>query len=162
MDCSPPGFSIHGILQARILEWVSILFSQGSSQSRDWTQVSHVAGGFFLFTVWATRGSSYSQASTKIEQDMMKPRGALGNHYQLQSWRGKKRKDVSSTREKTALWKGLPGGSQGLQGRKVTTQRGKSKDPDLSLLPSSDDLPVTDPNPKLKDDEAQMILLGTV
>ena len=45
MDCSPPGSSIHGILQARILEWVAILFSRGSSQPRDRTQVSHIAGG---------------------------------------------------------------------------------------------------------------------
>ena len=51
VDWSPPGSSIHGILQARILEWVAISFS-GSSQSRDWTQVSHIAG--LCFTVWAT------------------------------------------------------------------------------------------------------------
>ena len=42
MDCSPPGFSVHGILQARILEWVAIPFFSRSSQPRDWTQVSHV------------------------------------------------------------------------------------------------------------------------
>ena len=53
IDCSPPGSSVHGILQARILERVAILFSRGSSQSRDQTQFSHIAGGFF--TVWATR-----------------------------------------------------------------------------------------------------------
>ena len=40
MDCSPPGSSVHGILQACILEWVSISFSRGSSQGRDQTQVS--------------------------------------------------------------------------------------------------------------------------
>ena len=40
MDCSPPGCSVHGILQARILEWVAVPFSRGSSQSRDWTHVS--------------------------------------------------------------------------------------------------------------------------
>ena len=43
----------HGILQARILEWIVFPFSRGSSQPRDWTQVSHIAGGFF--TSWATR-----------------------------------------------------------------------------------------------------------
>ena len=43
--------SVHGILQARILEWVAISFSRGSSQPKDWTQVSHIAG----FTLWATR-----------------------------------------------------------------------------------------------------------
>ena len=53
MDCNPPGSSVHGILQARTLEWVAIPFSGGSSQSRDQTQVSRTAGGFF--TSWATR-----------------------------------------------------------------------------------------------------------
>ena len=40
MDYSPPGSSVHGILQARILEWVATLFSRGSSQPRDWNQLS--------------------------------------------------------------------------------------------------------------------------
>ena len=40
MDCSPLGSSVHGIFQARILEWVAISFSRGSSRPRDWTQVS--------------------------------------------------------------------------------------------------------------------------
>ena len=40
MDCSLPGSSVHGILQARLLEWVTILFFRASSQPRDWTQVS--------------------------------------------------------------------------------------------------------------------------
>ena len=53
MDCSLPGFSVHGILQVRILEWVAIPFSRGSSPNRDRTQVSHIAGRFF--TVRATR-----------------------------------------------------------------------------------------------------------
>ena len=53
MDCSPPGASVHGMLQARILQWVAIPFSRGSSQPRDWTEVSCTAGEFF--TVWATR-----------------------------------------------------------------------------------------------------------
>ena len=52
MDGSPPGSSVHGILQARILDWVAISSFKGSSQHRDWTQVSHIAGGFF--TIWAT------------------------------------------------------------------------------------------------------------
>ena len=53
LDCSPPGSSVHGILQARILEWFAISFSRGSSQPRDRTQVSHIVGRFF--TTWATR-----------------------------------------------------------------------------------------------------------
>ena len=42
VDCSLPGFSVHGILQARILEWVAISFSRGSSSPRDRTRVSHI------------------------------------------------------------------------------------------------------------------------
>jgi len=45
--CDPMDFIVHGILQARILEWVVILFSRGSSQPRDQTQVSHIAGRIF-------------------------------------------------------------------------------------------------------------------
>ena len=44
MDCSPPDSSVHGILQARILHWVAIPFSRGSSQLRNQTQVSLIAG----------------------------------------------------------------------------------------------------------------------
>ena len=54
MNCSPPGSSVHGILQARKLKWVALPLSRGeSSQPRDWTQVSRITGGFF--TSWATR-----------------------------------------------------------------------------------------------------------
>ena len=53
MDCSPPGSSAHGIFQARILEWIAIRFSRGSSRPRDQTQVFHIVGRFF--TIWATR-----------------------------------------------------------------------------------------------------------
>ena len=53
MNCSLTGFSIHGIFQARVLEWVAISFSRGSSRPRDWTQVSHIVGR--CFTIWATR-----------------------------------------------------------------------------------------------------------
>ena len=49
----PMDYTIHGILQARILEWVAFPFSKESSEPRDWTQVSHIAGGFFIN--WATR-----------------------------------------------------------------------------------------------------------
>ena len=43
MNCSPPRSSVHGILQARTLEWVAISFSRGSSQPRGWTRISYVA-----------------------------------------------------------------------------------------------------------------------
>ena len=47
MDCSLPGSSVHGILQARILEWVAISFTRVSSQPRAQTWVSHIVGRFF-------------------------------------------------------------------------------------------------------------------
>ena len=53
MDYSPPGSSVHGILQARTLEWVAIPFLRGSSWLRSWTWISHIAGRFFI--IWATR-----------------------------------------------------------------------------------------------------------
>ena len=53
MDCSPPGSSVHGIFQARVLEWGAIPFSRGSSWSRFQVQVSHITGRFY--TIWATR-----------------------------------------------------------------------------------------------------------
>ena len=53
MYCSLQGSSILGIFQARVLGWVAISFSSGSSQPRDWTQVSRIAGRHF--TVWATK-----------------------------------------------------------------------------------------------------------
>ena len=46
-------YTVHGILQARIVEWVAFPFSKGSSQPRDRTQVSHIEGRFFAS--WATR-----------------------------------------------------------------------------------------------------------
>ena len=55
MDSSQPGSSVHGIFQARILEWVAISFSRGSSQPRDQTWVSCIVGTRFTF--WATRKS---------------------------------------------------------------------------------------------------------
>ena len=55
MDCSLPGSSIHRIFQARVLEWVAISFSRGSSWPRDRTWVSRIVGR--CFTIWATRGS---------------------------------------------------------------------------------------------------------
>ena len=52
MDCNPTGFSVHGILQARVLEWVAMPFSRESSWTRCWTWVSRIEVRFF--TIWAT------------------------------------------------------------------------------------------------------------
>ena len=58
--CDPMDYTVQGILQARILEWVAFPFSRGSSQPRDGTQVSWIAGGFF--TSWATRETQENYA----------------------------------------------------------------------------------------------------
>ena len=55
MDCSLRGFSVHGVFQAWVLEWIAISFSRGSSRLRDQTQVSCIAGRYL--TLWATRES---------------------------------------------------------------------------------------------------------
>ena len=63
MDCNPPGSSACGILQARIVEWVAVPFSRGSSQLRDWTQLSRIAGIFF--TSWVSHKGSPYQLTVK-------------------------------------------------------------------------------------------------
>ena len=65
MDCSPPGSSVHRILEARILEWVAISFSRGSSWPRDHTWVSCIAGR--LLTVWAAREAEVTWILLKKE-----------------------------------------------------------------------------------------------
>ena len=67
----PTSSSLHGILQARILEWVAISFSRGSSQPRGWTCISHIKGRFF--TIWATRetqekGKFFTQSVSSVAQ----------------------------------------------------------------------------------------------
>ena len=83
--CLSPGSSIQGIFQARILEWVTISFSRGSSQPRDQTQVSHVAGR--LFTVWATREalqfSLVAQSCLTLCDPMNRSTPGLPVHHQL-------------------------------------------------------------------------------
>ena len=78
MDCNLPGSSVYGIILAKILEWVAIPFSKGSSRPRDWTWVSCIAGGFL--TIWAAReahilwntalqiGTTYEQNNQGITQ----------------------------------------------------------------------------------------------
>ena len=64
--CDPMDYTVHGILQAGILEQVAIPFSRGSSQPRDETQVSHIADRFF--TSWATRKAHWPVTGPKISE----------------------------------------------------------------------------------------------
>ena len=65
MDCSLPGSSVHGILYTRILKWVAMTSSRGSSQPRDQTQVSHIAGGFFTMEPPRSPESNYTPIEKK-------------------------------------------------------------------------------------------------
>ena len=68
MDCNLPGSSVHGISQARILEWVTILFSRGSSWPRDQTWDSCIAGRFF--TLWTTREALFNMEPVSSVQSL--------------------------------------------------------------------------------------------
>ena len=88
MDCSPLGSSVHGILQARILEWGAIPFSRGSSQTRDQTQVSCIAGRFF--TAWAKKikdkiilFQSILSSSSKLRKKKKRKTFQKSSHYNL-------------------------------------------------------------------------------
>ena len=70
MDCNLPGSSVHVIFQARVLEWVAISFSRGSSRPRDWTWVSRIAGR--RFTIWVTREANGCESWTYKESWALK------------------------------------------------------------------------------------------
>ena len=89
VDCSPPGSSVHGILQAGILEWVAIPFSRGSSWPRDWTQVSCTAGG--VFTICDTREAQFAVCAPKRASYLF---GCLGIYIK-----------ASQTAEGSSPWK---------------------------------------------------------
>ena len=75
MDCSPPDSSIHGIFQARVLEWVAIFFSRTSSRPRAWTLVSRIVGR--RFTVWTTRAPLKDYVLQKWEKWMKKKKAKV-------------------------------------------------------------------------------------
>ena len=103
MDCSPPGSSVHEILQARILEWVVISFSRGSSWPRDQTQVSCTGAGFF--TVWATREACGGRSIAKLSGFLLGHRGALQNYKEWGDWY---ESHVHGANVKTSFWRHSP------------------------------------------------------
>ena len=80
VDCSLSGSSVHGIFQARVLEWTAISFSRGSSWPRNRTQVSRIAGR--RFAVWATREAQNRGLFLTVS---LKPQSAKPNHQE--EWR---------------------------------------------------------------------------
>ena len=117
MDCSPSGSSVHGILQARILEWGVIPFSRGSARPRDRTLVSHVTGEFF--TVWATReapcprkprskwGWAFLADCSHLQNQS---RNQTGNDFPCLWW-----SSTIGTGYKLEILRGFPGGSDSKQ-----------------------------------------------
>ena len=93
MDCSPPGSFVHEILQARILKWVAIPFSRGSSQPKDWTQIFCIARKYFtaeppgkpiidevLQKKWAERSISDTWVNAL--------RASAGREWEQRGWAG--------------------------------------------------------------------------
>ena len=78
MDCSLPGSSVHGIFQARVLEWVAISFSRGSSWPRYQTRVSRTVGR--CYTIWATREILWINKKGETEDEMVRCRQWLNGH----------------------------------------------------------------------------------
>ena len=81
MDCSLPGSSLHGILQARVLEGIAISFSRGSSRPWNWTQISHIPG--WCFNLWATREAQRRYSANKRKcQKLWVKKGLKTGQYQ--------------------------------------------------------------------------------
>ena len=76
-------WTVHGFLHARLLEWVAFLFSRGSSQSRDWTWVSCIAGSFF--TIWATQKVTH-HLKYRYQIDTSSFTDALLTYYERQRY----------------------------------------------------------------------------
>ena len=92
MDCSPPGSSVHGIVQARILEWGAISFSRGSSRPRDQTQVSRIAGRNINNLRYADDTTLMADSEEELKSLLMKVKednekiGLKLNIQKLRSW----------------------------------------------------------------------------
>ena len=82
MDCSPPGSSVHGILQARILEWVAIPFSRVSFRPRDQTHVPCITSSFF--TIWVIREAQFTPKKwANLQVRALLPRGLVVSMSQI-------------------------------------------------------------------------------
>ena len=139
MDCSLPGFSVHGILQARILEWIAISFSRRSSHPRVGTRVSHIVGR--CFTICATREviSPYQFLSPRENHEIVRwcEISSLGlffpylNHLfpsifdnqnlALHGFSGEMLFGSTCTQERISLLTGMVHGEEGLWGECVVS-----------------------------------------
>ena len=107
VDCSQPGSSIHGIFQVRILEWVAIPCSRGSSWPRDRTQVSGIAGK--LFTICASREDvKVSQTDRQLLYDITYMWNLIGRKW-TNLWNRNRITDVESVAANGEGWRGSLG-----------------------------------------------------
>ena len=104
VDCSLPGSSVHGIFQARILEWVAISFSRRSSWPMDWTRVTRIVGRCFI--IWATREVPLIGKSTlKSINCVPHPQQAKRrNSIFIRNMENIERHDWISRDEKQSIW----------------------------------------------------------
>ena len=84
MDCSPPSSSVHGVFQARILEWVATSSSRGSSQTRDWTRIS--CTGRWILYHWATREAQLVTIPESSEPDETGSRNDSHQKHSAGKW----------------------------------------------------------------------------
>ena len=95
---TPWAITVHGILQARILEWVAFPFSRGYSEPWDWTQVSHIAGSFF--TSWATMEAHL--------QALVRYKSSYTQCYCGQLTGGQETQELTPNSDIHSLWDHLP------------------------------------------------------
>jgi len=96
----PMDYTVRGILQASIPEWVAVPFSRGSSQPKDWTQVSCIVGRFF--TSWATREAWIKRTGSKLHADFQLCRGSVPVTPEL--FKGQLYSEDSLQIHKEVLW----------------------------------------------------------
>ena len=135
MDCCLPGSSAHGILQARVLQWVAIPFSRGSSWPRDRTHISCTAGRFF--TVWAIRDApSFSKEPWIIRTQNVPPE--LIKKYRINFTTTNHHPQKLLSLPSSYQRKGLVGGYEGKESRRIIHRdsSGALKNSRLSMLVS--------------------------
>ena len=113
MNCSSPDSSVHGILQVRILEWVAIPLSKGSSRTKDWTQVSHIADRFFTISEPPGRPQMQRRLSPILHRDNSKARCKGNSKSNMKSSFSKKNKSLNKlqspkTRGQYPMWRAVP------------------------------------------------------
>ena len=113
--------TVHGILLARILEWVALPFSREFSQPRDWTWVSHIAGGFFAS--WATREAQRVQGD---QDEVAEWSGGWSANPLCSAWVGSNPILLHLRLPRPAFSLGSPSGGSGFQWGKQTNKQKKN------------------------------------